>query len=128
MQGQGLGEQGGNGPKGQNLFCTNIVMLHIKSKVMKSRIQWCQHFTPGACLGVTRDQKVGFGVFFIVTQLFLGVWSCDLGTVKGNSPMDEDWRNAFGNLIHVCTEICNGAGAGIGDGAPTTWSSISYTF
>ena len=24
--------------------------------------------------------------------------------------MDEDWRNAFGILI--CTEICNGAGAG----------------
>ena len=49
-------------PMGQNPFCTNIVMLHIKSKVMKSRIQWCKTYAPGACLGVTRGQKVGFGV------------------------------------------------------------------
>ena len=38
----------------------NIVMLHIKSKAIKSRIQWCKYFAPGACLGVTRGQKVGF--------------------------------------------------------------------
>ena len=44
----------------QNLFCANIVMLHIKLKVMKSRIQWCKHFAPGAFMGVTRGQKVGF--------------------------------------------------------------------
>ena len=57
---------------GQNPFCTNIVMLHIKSKIMK-RIQLCKHFVPGACLGVTRDKKVGFWCFFmIVTQLLLG--------------------------------------------------------
>ena len=31
-------------PKGQNPFCSNIIMLHIKSKVMKSRIQWCKNF------------------------------------------------------------------------------------
>ena len=48
----------------QNPFCINIVMLHIKSKVMKSRIQWCKHFALGACLGVTRGQKVGFLVLF----------------------------------------------------------------
>ena len=35
--------------------------------------------------------------------------------------MDEDWRNAFGILI--CTEICDGAGAGICDGAASTCSS-----
>ena len=35
--------------------------------------------------------------------------------------MDEDWRNAFGILM--CTEICDGAGAGICDGAPSTCSS-----
>ena len=46
----------------QNPFCTNIVMLHIKSKVIKIRIQWCKYFAPGACLGVTRGQKVGFWV------------------------------------------------------------------
>ena len=51
-------------PISQNPFCTNIVMLHIKSKVKKSRIQWCKHFAPGACLWVTRGQKVGFGVLF----------------------------------------------------------------
>ena len=50
---------------GQNPFCTNIVMLHIKSKVMKSRIQWCKNFAPGVCLGVTRGQKVGIWVLFI---------------------------------------------------------------
>ena len=43
----------------QNPFCTNIVMLNIKSKVMKSRIQWCKTLTPGVCQGVTRGQKVG---------------------------------------------------------------------
>ena len=62
-------------PKGPNPFCANIVLLHIISKVMKSRIQWCKNFALGACLGVTRGQKVGFGVlffFFIVTQLLLG--------------------------------------------------------
>ena len=32
--------------------------------------------------------------------------------------MDEDWKNAFGILI--CTEICDGAGAGICDGTPST--------
>ena len=35
--------------------------------------------------------------------------------------MDEDWRNAFGILMF--TEICNGAGVGICDGAPSTCSS-----
>ena len=49
---------------GQNPFCTNIVMLHIKLKVMKSRIYWCKNFVLGACLGVTRDQKVEFWVLF----------------------------------------------------------------
>ena len=48
----------------QNSFCTNIVRLYIKSKVMKSRIQWCIHFALGACLGVTRGQKVGLRVLF----------------------------------------------------------------
>ena len=32
--------------------------------------------------------------------------------------MDEDWRNAFGILM--CMEICDGAGTGICDGAPST--------
>ena len=36
--------------------------------------------------------------------------------------MDEDWRNAFGILM--CTEICDGAGAGICDGSPSTCSSL----
>ena len=40
----------GVAPKGQNPFCSNITMLHIKSKVMKSRIQWCKMFATGACL------------------------------------------------------------------------------
>ena len=36
--------------------------------------------------------------------------------------MDEDWRNAFGILM--CKEICDGAGAGIWDGSPSTCSSV----
>ena len=45
--------------------CTNIVMLHIKSKVMKSRIQWCKKFARGGgMLEVTRGQKVRFWVLF----------------------------------------------------------------
>ena len=48
----------------QNPFCTNIVMLQIKSKVMKSKIQWCKNFAPGACLGVTRSKNRILGPFF----------------------------------------------------------------
>ena len=36
--------------------------------------------------------------------------------------MNEDWRNAFGLLM--CREICDSAGAGICDGAPSTCSSF----
>ena len=39
--------------------------------------------------------------------------------------MDEDWRNASGILM--CKEICDGAGAGICDGSPSTCSS-SYVY
>ena len=53
---------GGVARMGQNPFCT--VMLHIKLKVMKRRIQWCKNIVPGACLWVTRGQKVGFWVLF----------------------------------------------------------------
>ena len=38
--------QGGWPQRVQNPFYTNIVMLHIKSKVMKSRIQWCKKSLP----------------------------------------------------------------------------------
>ena len=65
----------------QNAFYTNIVMFHIKSKVMKSRIQWCKEFAPGACLEVTIGKKVGFGVLFFychtTPRLFkLEQWNC----------------------------------------------------
>ena len=36
---------------------------------MKSRTQWCKNFALGACLGVTRGQKVGFWSFL------LGFWA-----------------------------------------------------
>ena len=36
--------------------------------------------------------------------------------------MDEDWKNAFGILM--CPEMCDGAGAGICNGAPSTCSSF----
>ena len=58
----GQGQQGvaSKGPKS----ILYIAMLHLKSKVMKSRMQWCKSFAQGACLGVTRGQKVGFWVLF----------------------------------------------------------------
>ena len=40
--------------------------------------------------------------------------------------MDEDWRNAFGILM--CKEICEGAGAGICDGVPSTCSNFLLTY
>ena len=64
--------QGGVAQRVQNSFCTNIVMLHIKSKVMKSRIQWCKNVALEACLGVTRGQKVGFCVLFSSSELCSG--------------------------------------------------------
>ena len=51
-------------------FCTNIVILHIKSKVMKSRILWCKNFALEARLGITRGQKVGFWVLFFFFFFF----------------------------------------------------------
>ena len=38
--------------------------------------------------------------------------------------MDEDWKNAFGILM--CTEICDGTGAGICNGSPSTCSDFIY--
>ena len=46
--------------------------------------------------------------------------------VTGNSPMDKDWRNTFGILM--CRELCDGAGAGICDGALSTCSSLKLFF
>ena len=40
--------------------------------------------------------------------------------------MDEDWRNAIGILM--CTEICDGAGARICDGSPSTCSTFIFIF
>ena len=40
--------------------------------------------------------------------------------------MDEYWRNTF--KILMCTEICDGADAGICDGAPSTCSSELYYY
>ena len=34
-----------------------MVILHIKSKVMKSILQWCKTFASGACPGVTSGHK-----------------------------------------------------------------------
>ena len=43
-EGEGGGGRGVLAPwRIQNSVCTNIVMLHIKSKVMKSRIEWCKN-------------------------------------------------------------------------------------
>ena len=36
--------------------------------------------------------------------------------------MNEDWRNAF--VILMCREICDGTGAGICNGMPSTCSSL----
>ena len=38
--------------------------------------------------------------------------------------MDEDLRNTFGILM--CTKVCDGAGMGICDGAPSTCSSFDW--
>ena len=34
-------------PEGSKIHFVQTVMLHIKLKVMKSRIQSCKHFAPG---------------------------------------------------------------------------------
>ena len=55
-------------------------------------------------------------------QLLLGFLSENLETVTGNSPIDEDRRNAF--EILMCAEIGDGTGAGICNGVPSTCSSF----
>ena len=64
-----------------------------------------QKLAPGACLGVTKGQTVGFGSFFIVAQL---------------------WRNAFGILM--CRKICDGAGGGICDGTRHRLALVLYSY
>ena len=61
-------------------------------------------------------------LFVIVTQVLLGFLNKNLETVTDNSPMDEDWTNAFGILM--CAVIRDGAGAGICDGSPSTCSNL----
>ena len=72
----------GCGPEGSKIHFVQTYMLHIKSKVMKSRIRLCKKFAArrwGACLGDIRGKKVGFWVlFFIVTRLPLGFLSKNL--------------------------------------------------
>ena len=99
------GRPGGVALKGQNPFCSNIIMLHIKSKIMKSRIQWCKNFAPGTCLAVTRGQKVGLRVLFFLflPNSSLAILARTLTLSSGNIPMNEDWRNAFGILM--CRQI-----------------------
>ena len=58
----------------QTSFCTNIVMLHIKLKIMKNRLQWCKNFALGACLRVTRGQKVGFLVLLMTDSSVIPYW------------------------------------------------------
>ena len=41
----------------QNPFCINIVMLHIKLKEMKRRIQWCKIFALGHVWGSLEVKK-----------------------------------------------------------------------
>ena len=58
----------GAGPGGvarrvQNPFCTNIVMLHIASKVKKSRIQWCM--SGGMSGGHWRSKSRILGLIFL---------------------------------------------------------------
>ena len=74
--------------------------------------------------GVTRGQKVEFWVLFFYCHPSLRLFSKNLETITGNNPMNEDWRNAFGILM--CREICDSAGAGISDGAPSTCSSCFF--
>ena len=54
--------------KGQKSILYSHIAYQIKGNeiedVMKSRIQWRKNFAPGACLGVTRGQKVGFWILF----------------------------------------------------------------
>ena len=39
--------------------------------------------------------------------------------------MNEDWRNTFGILM--CREICDGAGGGICNCTPLTFSSLIFS-
>ena len=94
----------------QNPFCTNKVMLHVKSKVEYSG---ANILLRGHAWGHQRSKSRILGHFYYQTTPRL----------LGNSPVDEDWRNAFGILM--CAEICDGTGAGarICDSAPSTCSN-----
>ena len=59
---------GGVARRGQNPFCTNIDMLHIKSKVMKSRIQLCKILPRGRVWGSQEVKKENFGPFILLSH------------------------------------------------------------
>ena len=48
----------------QNPFFTTIVMLHIKTKVMKREIQWCKKCARGHVWGSPEVKKQDIGSFF----------------------------------------------------------------
>ena len=54
------GRARGHGPEGFKIHFVPTYSCCIYNQIMKSRIQRCKKFAPGACLGVTRGQKVGF--------------------------------------------------------------------
>ena len=59
---QSLGAGPGDVALVQTPFSTSIVMLHIKSNIMKSIV--VQFFAPGACLRVTSGKKSFWVLFF----------------------------------------------------------------
>ena len=89
----------GCGPEGSRIHFVRTVMLHIKSKVMKSKIQWCKHFAPAACLGFTRGLKLGFWVLFF--------FYCVPTLLRLLYPTTQKWRGIMVSCwLSVCPSVC----------------------
>ena len=74
-------------PKGP-ISILYIVMLHIKSKVMNSSIQWCKHSAPGTCGEGHQRSKSRILFYCHTTPPRLFEVEPNLETVTDNSPMD----------------------------------------
>ena len=87
-------------------------MLHIKSKVMKSKYSGAKKFAPGACLRVISGKKVRFWALF---------FSCPPPRLFGLEPWNYLWMRTGGTHFKFWC-----AGVGIWDGAPSTCPSYYY--
>ena len=91
--------------------CPFVHLSVVRPSVFCFRMVTCQLY-PASVRPAVRTSVCS------VTPWLLEHLSWNLKTFTGDSPMDEDWRNALNFGILMCAGIC--------DGAPSTFSSLRF--